>query len=74
MNGQRPIDRVREQEAKNQPKKDQDKQRFSEKQSKLEQTARTHDDDATNRALDSGETPPHPGEDNATDEEAKDES
>lgn len=74
VSGQLPIDRVREQEAKNQPKKDQAKQRFSEKQSKLEQAARTHDDDATNRALDSGEMPDNENEEKASDKQERAES
>ncbi len=70
MSGQLPIDRVRAQDAKNQPAKDRNKERFAQKESKLAQDARTHDDDEAKRALESGESPTVDDEDNATDEKA----
>ena len=51
------IDRVREQEDANQPKKEHAKQQVSQDKAAIEQRARTHDDDVETRALKAGETP-----------------
>ena len=51
MNGKLPIDRVRENERANQPKKERAKQRVAQDQAAVEQRARAYDDDAATRAL-----------------------
>jgi hypothetical protein len=57
MNGKLPIDRVREQEHANQPKKDSAKKRVADDQAAIERRARVYDDDAATRALEAGEAP-----------------
>ena len=58
MSGKLPIDRVREHERANQPKKERAKQRVAQDQAAVEQRARAYDDDAATRALEAGESPP----------------
>ena len=58
MSGKLPIDRVREHERNNQPKKERAKQRVTQDQAAVEQRARAHDDEAATRALEAGDTPP----------------
>jgi hypothetical protein len=57
MNDKLSIDRVREQEDANQPKKERAKQQVSQDQAAIEQRARAFDDDAETRTLRAGETP-----------------
>ena len=57
MSDKTSIDRVREQEDANQPKKERAKQQVSQDQAAIEQRARAFDDDAETRALKAGETP-----------------
>ena len=57
MRGKLPIDRVREQEHANQPKKDRAKRQVAEDQAAVEQRARTYDDDMSTHALEAGEPP-----------------
>ncbi len=57
MSEKQSIDRVREHEAANQPKKDRAKQKVAQDQSAIKQRARAFDDDAATRELRAGRDP-----------------
>lgn len=57
MSDKKSIDRVREHEAADQPKKDRAKQKVAQDQSGIKQRARAFDDDAATRALRAGRDP-----------------
>ncbi len=57
MSDKKSIDRVRDHEAADQPKKDRAKQKVAQDQSAIKQRARTFDDDAATRELRAGRDP-----------------
>ncbi len=57
MSDKQSIDRVREREAADQPKKERAKQKVTQDGSAIKQRARAFDDDATTRTLRAGRDP-----------------